>query len=669
MRVNLRPRLIRSMGSMVVISAMVAGFPLVAEGVQTPQPVVVNPDPVNWTPNVLDGQINAVLQMGSKVVVGGTFTQVRRAGFSQIYSRNYLFAFDMNTGVIDLSFVPQLDKPVEALAPGPDGISVFVGGRFNTVNGQSYRKVVRLNLSNGSIVTSFKANASALVQDLEARAGWLYVSGKFVTIKGQSRSGLARINPNTGAVDANLNLPFTDPLRGTMGVPKIDVTPNGGKLVAMGSFSRVAGLERVQIAVLDVGVTPAAVSSWQTNEFPVFVPGTTTTWCSGSFASYVRDVDYSPDGSYFVLVTTGAFRANRLCDTATRWETNATGPGQLPTWAAWSGGDTSWSVSGTGTAIYVGGHFRWWNNPYRGDAPGPGAVPREGIAALDPLTGVPFSWDPSHDRGVGIFTMPATASGLWAGSDTDHAGGEFHQKLAMFPTAGGVAPPPIVTYALPNDLYNMHTSSGELRRRSYDLTTFGSTTTVPGVNWQNARGAFSLNGNLYHGMNDGWLYKRSFDGTTLGPPSQVNLYGLEVQPSSVFLIPGTSSRVPAFTTDIANMTGMFYDNHRIYYTVSRPGTDATTIANNNKLYYRYFNPESDIVGANLFVASSFPTDGAVQWGNVRGMTLASGKLIYALTDGRLYSINWDGTKPVGSATQISSATTWGSRGMFVFDQL
>ena len=57
------------------------------------------------------------------------------------------------------------------------------------------------------------------------------------------------------------------------------------------------------------------------------------------------------------------------------------------------------------------------------------------------------------------------------------------------------------------------------------------------------------------------------------------------------------------------------------------------------------------------------------WGNVRGMTMASGKLIYALTDGRLYSVNWGGTKPPGAVTQISSATTWQSRGMFVYNQV
>ena len=59
----------------------------------------------------------------------------------------------------------------------------------------------------------------------------------------------------------------------------------------------------------------------------------------------------------------------------------------------------------------------------------------------------------------------------------------------------------------------------------------------------------------------------------------------------------------------------------------------------------------------------------MNWGNVRGMTLASGKLIYALNDGRLYSVNWGGTKPTGAVTQISSATTWQSRGMFVFNQV
>jgi hypothetical protein len=652
--------------ALVVSVALLLSVSTASLAAETPHSVLVNPDPADWTPQIQDGQVNAVVQLGTKVIVGGTFTTVRRAGTSQNLTRNYLFAFDMHTGVIDPNFVPQLNNVVLALAPGPDGASVFVGGEFGTINGVTYRNLARLRLSDGQPLPTFKANTNSRVQDLELNHGWLYVSGKFTQVKSVARSGLARVDPNTGNVDPNLDLAFTDPVQGTMGVPEIDVSADGTKLVAIGPFGKVAGQERIQLAVLDVGATPATLSSWQTSDYPILVPGTTTAWCATAFKNtYMRSVKIAPDGSYFVVGTTGAYRANRLCDTVARWDLTATGPGQHPTWVNWSGGDTTWSVGVTGTAIYVGGHFRWWNNPYAADRAGPGAVAREGIAALDPLTGLPFSWNPGHERGVGIFALPSTPDGLWAGSDTDHTGGEFHQKLAFYPAQGGFASPPTVTDPLPGNLYNMDQFTGALNRRSYDLSSFGSTTSVPGVNWQTARGAFMLNGKLYYGLSDGWLYARTFNGTSFGSQSQVNLYGLEVQPPSSFTIPGTTTRVPAFTSDIAATTGMFYDNGRIYYTVAKAGTTQT--ATNNKLYYRYFNPESNIVGANLFVASSYPTAGAVPWGNVRGMTLASGKLIYALTDGRLYSVNWNGTTTSGTATQISSATSWQSRGMFVFN--
>ncbi len=648
----------------VAVSCLVAaGVP--ASAADTAQSKVVNADPADWTPQIRDGQVNAIVQLGTKVVVGGTFTTVRRAGTSQDLTRNYLFAFDMNTGAIDPNFVPQLNNSVLALTPGPDGTSVFVGGLFNTVNGATFRNLVRLRLSDGQAVSGFKANTDARVQDLELNHGWLYVSGKFTKIKGLIRSGLARIDPTTGDVDANLDLPFANPLRGTMGVPEIDVSPDGTKLIAIGSFGTVAGLTRVQIAVLDVGVTPARVSSWQTDDYPVFIPGSTTTWCGSAFETYMRSAKISPDNQYFIVATTGGYRAGRLCDTATRWDLNATGAGQHPAWVDWSGGDTTWSVGASGTAIYVGGHFRWWNNPYRGDAAGPGAVAREGIAALDPLTGLPFSWNPGHERGVGIFTLPATPDGVWAGSDTDHTGGEFHQKIAFYPLAGGVAPPPIVVGSLPGDLYTMDAASGALSRRSFDGSTLGSPSSVPGVDWTAARGAFVLSGRVYYGLSDGTFDSRTFDGTNLGPQTQINLNGLDVQPPTNFTIPGTSTRVPAFTTDLAAMTGMFYDNGRIYYTVSKSGTQSSTT--NNMLFYRYFNPESGIVGANLFVASTYPSDNVVPWANVRGLTLASGRLIYALTDGKLYTVGWNGSKPTGAPTQIGTATTWQSRGMFVYN--
>src|SRR5207248_11641740 len=141
-------------------------------------------------------------------------------------------------------------------------------------------------------------------------------------------------------------------------------------------FLQADGLDRAQIAMLDLTTTPVSVSSWETDRFK---PA-----CSTHFDTYIRGVDFSPDGSYFVVADTGAWfggpNAGVLCDSASRWETNATGPGQQPTWADYTGGDSLTQVAVTGAAVYVGGHQRWMNNPFAGDALAPGGVSRMGIA-------------------------------------------------------------------------------------------------------------------------------------------------------------------------------------------------------------------------------------------------------------------------------------------------
>jgi coenzyme F420-reducing hydrogenase beta subunit len=70
------------------------------------------------------------------------------------------------------------------------------------------------------------------------------------------------------------------------------------------------------------------------------------------------------------------------------------------------------------------------------------------------------------------------------------------------------------------------------------------------------------------------------------------------------------------------------------------------------------------------------TGDGVDWANVRGMTMASGKLYFALEDGTLNVVNWSGDPfgqghPTGSVTTIagpkmSDGIDWSSNGMFVF---
>ncbi len=431
--------------------------------------VIVSDDPADWTPHVQGGRVNAIVVAGNKVIVGGDFTQVRRSNSSTFLPRNFLFAFDRTTGAIDTAFVPILDGAVETLALAPNGQSVFVGGLFNAVNGTTRRKVALLNTANGQLVTTFQANASAKVLDLAVVGSRLYMAGAFATVKGVAAQGLAAVDTTTGNVDPGVNFTFTNPRSGSPRVLKIDVTLDGTRLVAIGNFQLVNGLDRKQIALFDLTTAPVTIANWHTNQFAQVVPGTTTAWCSTAFDTYMRDVSFSPDGSFFIVGTTGAYRANRLCDTITRWPTAVTGSDLMPTWVDWSGGDTTTAVAVTETAVYVGGHQRWWNNPYAGDTPGPGAVPREGIAALDPVNGLPFRWDPGRDRGVGVFALLPTPDGLWVGSDTDNIGGEFHGELALMPLAGGTAVPSPQTIGLPNNLHDLELGRGdgapELRRK------------------------------------------------------------------------------------------------------------------------------------------------------------------------------------------------------------
>jgi hypothetical protein len=99
---------------------------------------------------------------------------------------------------------------------------------------------------------------------------------------------------------------------------------------------------------------------------------------------------------------------------------------------------------------------------------------------------------------------------------------------------------------------------------------------------------------------------------------------------------------------------MFFWNGRLYY----------TLTGDTRLYYRWFTPESNTIGADTFTASG-TTDGR-NWSTVSGMSLASGRLIYATTTGTLSSVAFTAGTPTGTAT-IHNTGSWQSRGLFVLN--
>ena len=613
---------------------------------------VVSADPAGFTPHVMNGSVNAITQIGNKIIAAGTFTTVSPSGTfgstGDDVTRNRIFAFDATTGAIDAAFNPNLGGAATSLAT--DGTFVYVGGQFNSVGGNTaIKRVVKLTAA-GAVVGAFNAVPNKVVNDIVLRGSRLYIGGSFTSVRSgavnTTRNRLAALDPTTGAVLSSVNVSF-DGLYDGMGatlIKKFDVSPDGTRLAAIGNFATAGGLARVQMAVLDVSGANATVAPWATNRYDAAHNN-----CASVFDTFMRDIDFSPDGSYFAVSTTGAFAggaaSGTLCDTVARWETNSTG--NDPTWADYTGGDTTYGVAVTGSAVYVGGHMRWQNNPFEGDQAGPGAVAREGIAALDPANGLPLSWNPGRSRGVGAQALFATSQGLWVGSDTTRIGGEQHGRVALMPLAGGTTIANVPAAAVPNDFFvAQQTAGGVLQRRAVDANgapTGSPSTANTAMDWSTVRGAFLLNGTVYYGLSNGTFNKRTFDKVTGATGAQVAV-NLHADPDNGAQIPFA----------ISTMTGMFYDTtlHRIYYTVS----------GNSNLYYRYFTPESDVVGAQTFQADA----GGVNFSTVAGMTLASGRIFYgASSDGALRSAPFSGGRVTGAAAVVSGDGTWRYRAIMV----
>lgn len=666
-------------GVLTLAGALVLTLGVVPAGAVSPaQPALVDAVPSVLTPAVRDGKVQAILQVGNRVLLGGTFTQASSAGSGAVLAVSNLLSFDVTTGVLDESFLPALDGYVEALLPGPTADTVYVGGKFNKVNGESRKGLVLLDLTTGQAVSGFRPGyMNGLVRDLAMLRGHLLLGGTFTTLAGQPRGGLASIDPNTGALDGYLSLGVTEHhnyngtgANGAVGVTRFDVTPDGTRMVVLGNFRKVAGQTRRQIAMLDMtGSAVALVANWQSKRF-------SSACRTVSVDSYVRDVDISPDGTFFVVAAVGGYYPGTLCDTASRWEVAATGTAIQPTWVDVSGGDSILSTVTTGSAVYIGGHQRWLNNPSVRDAAGPGAVPRPGVAALDPLSGVPMSWNPGRNpRGAGAEVLYASSTGLWVGSDTEYIGNFRYRRprVAFFPLTQS-ALPDLSRRDLPADVYLGGPLDGAVGAPVTDGGTAGAdgltsvffdgAVSAPrkrgaesGMNWAEVRGAFVLGTTMYYASADGTFHRRSFDGTVFGPSALVDPYNDATWSTlRTGKAGGQTYRgmAPDFYAQLPRVTGLAASGGWLYYTLTG---DAS-------LHRRGWSAESGVIAPDQSVVSGSAV------GEVRGLFL-SGTDLYTVsaTDGSLARRSFT-AGVVGATSSVLSGPTvdgvdWRARAVFL----
>lgn len=601
------------------------------------------------TPHVLDGRVYSVVQVGNTVILGGRFTQAREEGSAAVQGRRNLMAFDATTGKISAAFTPNPDGDVNVVLPVGDGKTVYVGGAFTDINGVKRQRLARIRISDGSVVGSFAPKPiNNEVRDLRRAGKRLWVAGTFSKVGSKSRVGLVTLKASTGALLRYQGLKFAGTQNGgRTTVDKIDLNPKRNRLIALGNFRSVGGVARRQLVMLDLSGAKARLAKFRTKFYG--------RRCGLAWNSYVRDLAFSPDGKYFVVTTTGGYRgAGAPCDSAARFETKAKGSA-VPSWVDNTGGDTQYAVEITRSAVYVGGHARWQNNPFRNNDVGPGAVRREGIAALDPLNGLPYSWDPTRQRGVGVFDLLVNSLGLWIASDTEKVDGQLRSRIALLPP-GGRTFASVATPTLPGQVYATDTGTDGINRRSFDGAVVGPAKPVVAPTWgggrttDDIRGAFMINGWLYLAWKDGTLDRRTFNGTTYGSPVPVDTHHELVE-------------LTAWKDDIRSMTGMFFDRGRLYFTK----------AGSTTLHYRYFTPESDVVGAERHTAAT--NIKGIDYRKVRGMFVARGKLYWSLPNGKLRRMDWvsgaaKGRVVAGTARTVSSpagGVDWSApRSLFVF---
>jgi hypothetical protein len=391
-------------------------------------PAVVDDDAADPTPQLVatggidQPRTDALTQLGDTVYAGGWFERVSQGGST--YTRENVVAFDAESGAVR-SFAPNVDGRVGALAAAGD--SIYIGGKFSTVNGVARANLVKVDAVTGAVDPTFRPRLGGKVNALVVSRGQLFAGGAFA-------KKLTAVDLATGADTGFVNLSITDPLPnawGSVAVYAMAIDSAGTRLVATGNFRTVAGQPRSRLFVADLGAGSARLSPWYYDDFAR--PCTST---SPQRIAYLQGVDFAPDGSYFVVVSTGQISrpgdlGETVCDAAGRFDLD---DDSQPAWINYTGGDSLWSVSATGAAVYVQGHHTYLDNAGGWqDHPVPSAVVRRGVGAIHPGTGTALAWNPNKPARIGGKAFLATSDGLWIGSDSTQIGGEPQRGIAFMP--------------------------------------------------------------------------------------------------------------------------------------------------------------------------------------------------------------------------------------------
>jgi uncharacterized delta-60 repeat protein len=175
-----------------------------------------------------DQQVTDIkIQPDGKILCGGSFSNYQNTSFNRLNRLNIDGSIDGNFN-INQGF----DNQVNTVAVQSDG-KILVGGSFNSFDGVSSNKIIRLN-DDGSIDNTFQIGIGfdSIVEKIEIQQdGKILVGGRFSFYNSNSANRIIRLNSD-GSIDTSFYIG-----NGFDNLVKDIKIQSNGKIIAVGSFN------------------------------------------------------------------------------------------------------------------------------------------------------------------------------------------------------------------------------------------------------------------------------------------------------------------------------------------------------------------------------------------------------------------------------------------------
>ena len=375
-----------------------------------PATAVSNTVEPSWMTN---GKLYSMVQVGDVMYLAGQFKQMREtpAGVAGAkFKVGNLGAIDLTTGVGVSSFRHFVTHAsaapfVRAVAASPDGTTLYVGGRFDAIDGVPLRNLAAIDLTTNQVIPSFaptvggETNAvyTILVSPDESK---IYVGGAFTAVNKQTRRHSAAF-----ATDGSLD-PDWKPLP-NKNVRSLTFASDNASIFMAGAFDQVNGASRQSIVRVDP--TTGALHAWAVPPGEISSPMV----CWSVVANATRLFAGCGKGPNFVE----AFRLDNGTSGSRAWKFGTVGNVQKVT---------------LGTeGLFVGGHF------------GTGRLQQtvcsnknlRGLMLMNPSTGsIDCNWipqlEPFGNNFQGVWDIDLTSTHVWFAGNFTHVNGTNQQNVA-----------------------------------------------------------------------------------------------------------------------------------------------------------------------------------------------------------------------------------------------